>query len=93
MEACPLFILLFRIQRLIRATRTGPVVRISPNEIHLSDLENYEKIYYIGSKAPSKAGYFYNAFGLHTAAFSTPGNELHCVRCSVLNLLFSRKAV
>lgn len=71
----------------------GPVVRISPDEIHLSDPENYEKIYYIGSKAPSKAGYFYNAFGLQTAAFSTPSNELHRVRRGALNPLFSRKAV
>jgi cytochrome P450 len=72
---------------------TGPIVRISPNEIHLSDPENYEKIYYIGSKAPSKAGYFYSAFGLKTAGFGTLSNELHRVRRGALNPLFSKKAV
>jgi cytochrome P450 len=72
---------------------TGPVVRISPNEVHLSDSENYEKIYFIGSKAPSKAGYFYSAFGLKTAGFGTLSNELHRVRRGALNPLFSKKAV
>jgi len=71
----------------------GPIVRISPNEVHLSDPENYEKIYYIGSKAPSKAGYFYSAFGLKTAGFGTLSNELHRVRRGALNPLFSKKAV
>jgi cytochrome P450 len=72
---------------------TGPIVRISPDEIHLSDPENYEKIYYIGSKAPSKASYFYSAFGLKTAGFGTLSNELHRVRRGALNPLFSKKAV
>jgi cytochrome P450 len=85
--------LLLGTQRLIGGTWTGPIVRISPNEIHLSDPENYEKIYYIASRAPAKAGYFYNVFGLHTAAFHTPSNELHRVRRGALNPLFSRKAV
>lgn len=47
-----------------RLALTGPVRWISPHP------ENYEKIYYIGSKAPSKTRYFYSAFGLKTAAFS-----------------------
>lgn len=72
---------------------TGPVVRISPDEIHLSDPDNYEKVYYVGSKAPSKAPYYYNAFGLKTAAFGTISNELHRVRRAAANPLFSRKAV
>jgi hypothetical protein len=71
----------------------GPVVRISPDEIHLSDPDNYEKVYYIGSKAPSKAPYFYDAFGLKTAAFGTTNNQLHRVRRAAINPVFSRKAV
>lgn len=78
---------------LISMGLTGPIVRISPDEIHLSDPDNYEKIYYIGSKAPSKAGYFYSAFGLKTAAFGTLSNDLHRVRRGALNPLFSRKSV
>jgi cytochrome P450 len=73
---------------------TGPVIRISPNEIHLADdPDNYEKVYYIGSRAPSKSPYFYNSFGLKTAAFGTTSNELHRVRRAAINPAFSRKAV
>jgi hypothetical protein len=71
----------------------GSVVRISPDEIHLADPENYEKLHYIGSKAPSKAPYFYDAFGLKTAAFGTTSNELHRVRRAAISPAFSRKAV
>ncbi|KFY83897.1 hypothetical protein V500_09804 [Pseudogymnoascus sp. VKM F-4518 (FW-2643)] len=71
----------------------GPVVRISPDEIHLADPENYEKLHYIGSKAPSKAPYFYDAFGLKTAAFGTTSNEIHRVRRAAISPAFSRKAV
>ncbi|KAH8795059.1 cytochrome P450 [Hyaloscypha sp. PMI_1271] len=69
----------------------GPV--ISPDEIHLNDPGNYEKVYYIKSTAPSKAGYFYDAFGLKTAAFGTTDNALHRVRRAAINPVFSRKAV
>jgi cytochrome P450 len=69
----------------------GPVVRISPDEIHLADSDNYEKLYYIGSKAPSKAPYFYDAFGFKVAAFGTTGNELHRVRRAAISPAFSRK--
>jgi len=69
----------------------GPV--ISPDEIHLNDPGNYEKVYYIRFTAPSKAGYFYDAFGLKTAAFGTTDNALHRVRRAAINPVFSRKAV
>jgi cytochrome P450 len=72
--------------------KTGPVIRIAPDEIHLSDPENYEKIYHTGSKFSKSPG-FYSAFGYGTAAFSTPSNELHRVRRAALNPLFSRRRV
>jgi hypothetical protein len=71
----------------------GPIIRISPDEIHLIDPGNYEKVYYIRSTAPSKAGYFYDPFGLKTAAFGTTDNALHRVRRAAINPVFSRKAV
>ena len=39
----------------------GPVVRITPNEIHLSDPDNYDKIYYIGTRF-WKSPVFYGTF-------------------------------
>jgi hypothetical protein len=67
-------------------------VRISPNDIHLSDPENYEKIYYVGSKF-WKSPNFYGPFGLKTAAVTTLRNEVHRVRRAAINPLFSRKVV
>jgi hypothetical protein len=68
------------------------VVRISPNEIHLSDPDNYDRIYHAGTKF-SKDPVFYGAFGYGTAAFPTPSNEVHRVRRAALNPLFARKRV
>src|SRR6266702_4331392 len=39
----------------------GPVIRIGPDEVHLSDPDNYDKINRVGTKF-SKDGAFYGAF-------------------------------
>ncbi|PWY94921.1 cytochrome P450 [Aspergillus sclerotioniger CBS 115572] len=70
----------------------GPVVRITPDEIHLSDPENCEKIYYIGS-GYGKDPDFYGAFGTKKATFTTPSPDVHRVKRSALNPFFSRKRV
>ena len=53
----------------------GSVIRIGPNEIHLNDADNYDKIYRVGTKY-SKDPELYNAFGVPYAGFGTPSNEL-----------------
>ncbi|KAL8663690.1 MAG: hypothetical protein Q9202_003636 [Teloschistes flavicans] len=70
----------------------GPVVRISPDEVHLSDAENYDKIYHVGSKY-SKDADFYGGFSNPNSMFTTPSNELHRTHRGVLNNFFSRKSV
>jgi cytochrome P450 len=70
----------------------GPVVRITPNEIHLSDPENYDKIYYVGSKY-SKSPNLYNALCIPLSTFGTTANEIHRIRRAALNPMFSRKMV
>lgn len=70
----------------------GPIIRITPDEIHLCDPENYENIYYIGSKY-SKSPAFYHAFGTDKATFTTASNEVHRVKRAAINPLFSRKRV
>ncbi|KAH0566183.1 hypothetical protein GP486_000415 [Trichoglossum hirsutum] len=70
----------------------GPVVRIAPNEIHLSDPENYDRIYHIGAKY-YKCPKFYGCFGLDSCTFCTWDSELHRVRRAALNPRFSRKSV
>jgi len=70
----------------------GPVVRITPDEIHLSDPDNYERIHHVGSKY-SKCPQFYGCFGLEYGTFITPSSEVHRQRRGRLNPLFSRKMV
>lgn len=68
----------------------GPVVRINPNEVHLSDPDNFDKIYSMSSKF-AKSPDLYGAFCIPHATFCTPGNELHKRRRAALNPMFSRK--
>jgi len=70
---------------------TGPVVRITPDEVHLSDTSNYESIYHVGSKYSK--GPFYDAFGIRFSTFTTKDNETHRIRRGALNPFFSRKKV
>jgi cytochrome P450 len=70
----------------------GPIVRITPDEVHLSDPDNYERIYHVGSRY-SKDANFYGAFGNENSSFTTPANELHRKRRTGLNSFFSRRVV
>ncbi|KAJ2907247.1 hypothetical protein MKZ38_006541 [Zalerion maritima] len=70
----------------------GPVVRIGPNEIHLSNPANYDKIYSIGGKF-YKDPIFYGALGIEYSIFTSSSNEVHRVRRAPLNPFFSRRAV
>jgi cytochrome P450 len=68
------------------------VVRITPDEVHLSDPDNYEKIYSVGSKYP-KAKPYYVAMSCGDSSFTTMGNEEHRVKRSRLNPFFSKKKI
>jgi cytochrome P450 len=70
----------------------GPIVRITPNEVSLSNPENYEAIYYVRSRY-TKDPRFYDAFGMEYASFTSCPNELHRLRRGPLNKFFSRAAV
>jgi hypothetical protein len=70
----------------------GPVVRITPDEAHLSDPNNYETIYRVGTRY-WKDPVFYSAYGAKTTSFGAISHELHRVRRAALNPCFSRKMV
>ncbi|EAW08477.1 cytochrome P450 [Aspergillus clavatus NRRL 1] len=67
-------------------------LRITPDEIHLSDPENLDKVYYVRSRY-GKSAPFYNGFGVNSSTFSTASHELHRVKRAALNPFFSRKMV
>ncbi|CZR59395.1 uncharacterized protein PAC_09287 [Phialocephala subalpina] len=69
----------------------GPIVRITPDEVSLSDPSNYDLIYFVGSKYPKST--FYSSFSAGYSTFATQPHDLHRIRRSALNPFFSRKNV
>lgn len=70
----------------------GPVVRITPDEVHLSDPDNYEKIYYVGSKY-AKVKSYYESMSCGASGFTTISNEEHRLKRNRLNPFFSKRKV
>nr|WNS47923.1 CapH [Capnodium sp. TTI-000886] len=70
----------------------GPIIRISPNEVHLNDPDNYDKIYSNSSRFYKDPG-FYAMYGMEDAMFCTIPNDLHRKRRAPLNPFFSKKAI
>ncbi|KAL4797409.1 cytochrome P450 [Aspergillus venezuelensis] len=70
----------------------GPIIRITPNEIHLSNPENCEKIHFVGSRFIKDPG-FYGAFGIDKSIFTTVNPEVHRIKRTALNPFFARKKV
>ena len=73
-------------------TAAGPVIRIAPNEVLLTDPDNYDKIYSMNSKF-SKDPSFYHLSGANTALFAITSNDDHRRHRTILNPFFSRRSV
>jgi cytochrome P450 len=70
----------------------GPVVRITPDEAHLSDPDNYQVMHCIGTKYP-KSTQFYGAFGAGYSTFTAGPVDVHKARRARLDPFFSRRNV
>ena len=70
----------------------GAVVRITPDEVHLSDPENYEVMYCVGSKYP-KSTMFYGALGAGYSTFTAGPVAVHKPRRARFDPFFSRRNV
>ncbi|KAF2013468.1 cytochrome P450 [Aaosphaeria arxii CBS 175.79] len=69
----------------------GPIVRVAPRELHISDPDFYDTIY-ASSAAPrrtDKDPYYTKFIGLDLCVFSTIHHDLHRQRRSALNPYFS----
>ena len=67
-------------------------MRITPTEVSLYDPDDYEKIYYIGTKY-YKSPEHYQPFGAPTGMFTAVENSIHARRRAPMNPFFSKKAV
>ncbi|KAK8080848.1 hypothetical protein PG997_008666 [Apiospora hydei] len=81
-----------RIQRLHEAY--GPIVRISPNEVHCNDPAFSDEIYASAGRRRDKPLHQIRGSGAVSGAiFSTAGHELHRVRRNAFAKFFSRAQV
>ncbi|KAI1167499.1 cytochrome P450 [Nemania serpens] len=73
----------------------GPIIRISPWELHIADPDFYDTLYsgYATTRRSEKDPYFTRFVGLDLCVFSTVQHELHRMRRSALNPYFSMASV
>ena len=67
----------------------GPIVRISPNEVHIADKDFYDTLYGSSLKL-DKDPWLSNS---HPSTMGTAGHDLHHIRRKVLNPYFSAQRV
>lgn len=70
----------------------GPIVRISPHELHISDPAYYEKLYRQEGQW-NKYDWAYDAFGAPMSTVCTVDHEMHKRRRVPLNAFFSKASV
>ncbi|KAF2807697.1 trichodiene oxygenase [Mytilinidion resinicola] len=80
----------FKVQEMHR--RYGPIVRINPTELHVSDAEYFEELYTKNPKA-DKLEWMAYRFGIPSNTFATVPHELHRLRRAALNPMFSKRAI
>ncbi|MCJ1391701.1 hypothetical protein MMC18_004566 [Xylographa bjoerkii] len=71
----------------------GPIVRISPDELHINDPDYFDEIYPGFQRPTDKAPSAASAFGNSLSVISTIPHNLHKMRRSSLNPFFSQKSV
>jgi hypothetical protein len=81
----------FEIQRL--HTIYGPVIRISPECVHVNDPGFVDILYTSGSQKRDKDPIQSNQFGTGVSSFGTSFHDLHRVRRSGIGHLFSKAAI
>ncbi|OJD35002.1 cytochrome p450 [Diplodia corticola] len=82
----------FKLKELHR--QYGPIIRISPHELHVSDPAFIDTLYASGPKAKrDKHAFYTRQFGLAQAGFGSVAHDLHRLRRAPFNRFFSRQSV
>ncbi|RMZ91259.1 hypothetical protein DV736_g1486, partial [Chaetothyriales sp. CBS 134916] len=82
--------LYFKINKL--HDKYGPIVRISPREVHIRDPDFFDKVYNVTNKF-SKDTFFYRFLDSNEGALATETAELHRIRRKPMNRFFSTEAI
>ncbi|KAK4223161.1 cytochrome P450 [Podospora fimiseda] len=67
----------------------GPIVRVTPDEVHWNDPEFIDTIYPTTGRKTNKPEWFSKRTGTPDSIVSTPGHDLHRRRRNALNSFFS----
>ena len=70
----------------------GPIVRISPDEVHIQDSEYFHTLF-SNSQKLDKLKRLRHRFSNPRATFATPEHEIHRLRRSALNPFFSTREI
>ncbi|KAL4999998.1 cytochrome P450 [Aspergillus recurvatus] len=82
---------LWEIERMHRIY--GPIVRITPREIHIKDPYFYDEIYTSSARKRNKDPNFVGMFGSPTSMIATVDHEHHRFRRGILSSFFSKRSV
>ncbi|KAJ5738022.1 benzoate 4-monooxygenase cytochrome P450 [Penicillium malachiteum] len=71
----------------------GPVIRVNPNEIHISDPYFFDQVFNQTNGRADKPINVAEAFGPFSGILATPSHDLHRLRRSAVSPFFSKKSV
>ncbi|KAL8948453.1 MAG: hypothetical protein Q9222_005361 [Ikaeria aurantiellina] len=72
---------------------TGPIVRINPRELHISDPSFMKQLYPSVAKNVEKWSWSAGMFGSNKMTFGTIGHDLHKLRRQAFGNLFSKQSI
>ena len=70
----------------------GPIIRISPSELHINDPDYYDSLYNREGRW-DKNPFYVNSFGNTNSGFGTVNHDLHRMRRAAINPFFSKQKV
>ncbi|KAK0726181.1 cytochrome P450 [Apiosordaria backusii] len=76
-------------ERLVLHPKYGPIVRIRPNALHISDPDAFREVHKVGSKF-TKAEYFYVPFRISQTLFGSTDPDFHRKRRSLVGPMFAK---
>ncbi|KAK4169784.1 putative cytochrome P450 [Cladorrhinum sp. PSN259] len=79
-------------QRSVLHPKYGPIVRVRPDALHITDPEAYRQIHKVGSKF-QKARFFYGLFNLESTLFGSVDLESHRKRRALVAPLFTKPEI
>lgn len=75
-----------------RTDNLGPIIRITPDELHVEDSDYWEYLYSRTARF-DKYEWMAGRFGSNGSIFTTSNSELHRLRRSALNPVFSKRSI